>query len=108
MCGTGFFKRLAPFFLTLAAGIFIASLFIDISSPFAFRPMRMNRMREMDRLRIENDQLKRENECLRRQSGIRSLGRDEWTVPPVPAPAIDAPPPPPIRGGNGSGIGSSR
>src|SRR5260221_4699893 len=99
MCGPGIFKRLAPFFLTLAAGIFIAGLFIDISSPFAFRPMRMNRMREMDRLRIENEQLNRENQNLRRQLAIHerdAIYNYDLTAP-GPAPNLDVQPPPPAR-----------
>jgi hypothetical protein len=98
MTGNGIFKRLAPFFLTLVAGIFIASIFIDVSSPFGFRERRIQRWNEMQQLRIERDQLKRENECLRRQLGSRRLdvdGRDDWTVAPVPAPNMDPPPPPP-------------
>ncbi|MGH9820745.1 MAG: hypothetical protein ACRD43_11300 [Pyrinomonadaceae bacterium] len=53
----------------------------------------------MDRLRMENDQLKRENECLRRQTYGRhgdAYSKDVWTVAPVPPPAVDAPAPPPV------------
>ena len=99
MTGKAIFQRFAPFFLTLLAGIFIVGIFVDISSPFTFRPMRINRMHEMDRLRMENDQLKRENECLRRQSYSRhgdTFGKDDWTVAPVPPPGVEAPPPPPV------------
>src|SRR5258708_20763220 len=99
MCCKGIFKRLAPFFLALAAGIFIASIFVDVSSPFGFRPRRMERWRENQQLRMENDQLRSENQCLRRQISARRLdsvdSRDEFTIPPVPAPHVDAPPPPP-------------
>lgn len=99
MTGNGIFKRLAPFFLTLVVGLFIASIFVDISSPFAFRPMRINRMREMDRLRTENEQLTRENQCLRRQLAMQerdSTGNYDLTAP-VPAPNLDAPPPMRVR-----------
>ena len=99
MTGNGIFKRLAPFFLTLLVGLFIASIFVDISSPFAFRPMRINRMREMDRLRLENEQLTHENQSLRRQLAIRerdAIYNSELTAP-VPAPNLDAPPPPPSK-----------
>ena len=94
MTGNGIFKRLAPFFLTLLAGVFIASIFVDVSSPFGFRARRMQRWNDMQQIRIENDQLKRENECLRRQLGTRTVVRDDWTAP-VPAPNMDPPPPPP-------------
>ena len=99
MTGNGIFKRLAPFFLTLVVGLFVASIFVDISSPFAFRPMRMNRMRDMDRLRIENERLTRENQCLRRQLTIRekdAIYNYDLTAP-VPAPNVDAPPPPSVK-----------
>jgi hypothetical protein len=98
MTGKGIFQRLAPFFLTLMAGIFIAGIFVDVTSPFGFRPLRINRMREMERLRMENDQLRSENQCLRRQISARRLDTvdmGEFTIPPVPAPNADAPPPPP-------------
>jgi hypothetical protein len=100
MCYIGVFKRLAPFLLTLIAGIFIASIFVDIS-PFAFRPLRINRTREMQQLRMDNDRLRQENEILRRQVGVQRLGsidRDDFNIPPVPAPNMDAPPPLPRRG----------
>ena len=114
MTGNGIFKRLAPFFLTLVVGLFVASIFIDISSPFGFRARRMQRWNDMQELRIENDQLKRENQCLRRQLAMRerdSIGNYDLTAP-VPAPNLDVPPPP-LRGngsgsGNGSGIGTGR
>lgn len=99
MTGRALFQRFAPFLLTLIAGIFIAGIFVDISSPFTLRPLRINRMHEMDRLRMENDRLRDENQCLRRQLDSRHIDRyerDEFTIPPVPAPNADAPPPPPV------------
>ena len=38
MCCKGFFKRIVPFFLTFAVGLFIASFFVTIAAPnFQFR-----------------------------------------------------------------------
>src|SRR5215831_15592724 len=105
MCCRGAFKRLVPFFLTLAVGIFIASLFVDIS-PFGFKPRRMERWREMQQLRIENDQLRSELEQVRQENNrlkanvrVTKLGSPsgaDINIQPVPPPNFDAPPPPPL------------
>jgi len=97
MTGKGIFKRLVPFFLTLMAGIFIASIFVSVSSPFGFRARRMQMRNEMEQLRIENDQLRRENRCMRRQFGIPASHAfdEDFSVPPVPPVVTDVPPPPP-------------
>lgn len=100
MTGKGIFKRLAPFFLTLALGLFVASLFVDIASPTGFRARRINKMRKMDQLRLENDQLRRENSCLKRQLDahrLDSFDNDDYTIAPVPPVKTDIPPPPPPR-----------
>jgi len=96
----GIFKRLAPFFLTLMAGIFIASIFVDVSSPFGFRARRIQMRNELEQLRIENDQLRRENRCMRRQFGVpasRTFDSDDLSIPPVPPPPMKFDPPPPPR-----------
>ena len=100
MCGMGIFKRVAPFFLTLMAGIFIASIFVDVSSPFGFRARRIQMRNELEQLRIENDQLRRENRCMRRQFGVpasRTFDGDDFSIPPVPPPPVKFDPPPPPR-----------
>lgn len=70
MCCKGFAKRVLPFFLTFAVGLFIASFFVTIAAPsfqFPNRGWRKNhrqydRQREIEiqRLREENMRLKTE------------------------------------------------
>jgi len=106
MCGTGIFKRIAPFFLALTVGILIAGIFVDVASPWGFRARRIQRMTEYrqmqsdyERIRNERDQLKGENEELRRQLNagkFARIGRDDF-IPPVPPPNMDPPPPPIIK-----------
>lgn len=107
MIGKGIFKRLAPFLLTLIAGIFIASIFVDISSPYGFRARRMHLRQEMRQLRIENDQLRSELEQIRQENcrlkanikmtKLGSTSGPDLTIQPVPPPRFDVPPPPPAR-----------
>ncbi|CAN5430717.1 hypothetical protein BH10ACI1_BH10ACI1_16570 [soil metagenome] len=79
MCCKGFFKRFAPFFLTFAVGLFIASFFVAVAAPnFSFRRGGFNRHREYDRqreselrqLRIEKSRLESdlEKEKIKNQS----------------------------------------
>jgi hypothetical protein len=58
----GLVKRFAPFFITFALGLFIASFFVTIAAPqFGFRRYReMRKCQEMQSLRYENMQLRRE------------------------------------------------
>ena len=70
MCCQGFVKRVVPFFLTFAVGLFIASFFVTIAAPtfqFQNRGWRKNhrqydrqREAEIQRLREENMNLKNE------------------------------------------------
>ena len=96
MCCKGLFKRIVPFFLTFAAGLFIASFFVTIATPnFNFR--RGERYREMQRLRSENQELKRTNSELRRQMEelrINIPSSETFSVNELPF-DTDAPPPPP-------------
>lgn len=110
MCGMGIFKRIAPFFLALTVGILIASIFVDVASPWGFRARRMQRINDyrqmqcdFERLRSERDQLRSENEELKRQlnTGRVRFNRDDF-IPPVPPPTMDVPPPPPIKFGTKS------
>ena len=65
------FKRIIPFFLTFAAGLLIASIFVPIGSPFrnADRSgngrFRSECKRERESLRRENDRLRQELETMR-------------------------------------------
>ncbi|MDQ2747161.1 MAG: hypothetical protein M3T96_07885 [Acidobacteriota bacterium] len=68
MCCKGFTKRILPFFLTFAVGLFIASFFVSVSAPrFQFsncnsrrnhRQYDREREMEVQRLRDENLRLK--------------------------------------------------
>ena len=69
MCCKGFIKRVVPFFLTFAAGLFVASFFVSVAAPnFSFRSDRgYYRFGEIQRLRIENRELRENNFRQRRQ-----------------------------------------
>lgn len=108
MCSRGMFKRLVPFFLTFAVGLFIASFFVNINAPrFGNRAKRFH---EMKQLRIENDRLSNENLRLqdelenkcRHRVNMRQLENQDWESPDVEEPVLTPPPthlspPPPPR-----------
>jgi hypothetical protein len=67
MCFMGFIKRFAPFALTIALGLFVASFFVTVAAPrFNFKRGKFNKHREyhrqqeseIQRLRQENSRLK--------------------------------------------------
>lgn len=68
MCIKAFIKRIVPFFLTFAVGLFIASFFVTVSAPrFQFK-RGFNKHREYDRrIQFENQQLREENSRLKRE-----------------------------------------
>ncbi len=82
-------KRVAPFFMTFAVGLFIASFFVSVAAPsFQFR-RGFNRHREMDRqMQSENQRLRDENQSLRNR--LSEIERRDWVL----SPDIDVPPPP--------------
>ncbi len=92
----GVVKRIVPFFLTFAAGLFIASFFISIASPsFNFPRSRSHKYREMQRIRQDYERVKRENAELRQQleearknGELRLLGDPDFR-------SFEPPPPPP-------------
>jgi hypothetical protein len=100
MCCKGFIKRVVPFFLTFAVGLFIASFFVTIAAPtfqFTNRSWRKNhrqydRQREADiqRLREENMHLK--NQLLDKNSENVDFQELKYSVPPPMPPAPPAPP----------------
>jgi len=104
MCCKGLLKRVLPFFLTFAAGLFVASFFVSVAAPnFSLRGERGRfRFAEMQRLRIENRELReanfrqqRELDQFRRQLNAVD-GSDVFTaVPPVDVDSPPQPPPPP-------------
>jgi hypothetical protein len=87
MCCKGFFKRVAPFFLTFSLGLFIASFFVTIVAPsFQFK-RGFNRHREYHRkLEFENQRLREENSLLKRQVADKRNSDLEMI--------LDVPPPP--------------
>jgi hypothetical protein len=90
MCGRGFLKRFVPFFLTFAAGLFIASFFVSLAAP-TFNFSRGERRREYFRM------MKEENQRLQdRVNELERVSSDLRCVDPGIAPLIDDVPPPPM------------
>ncbi len=97
MCCKGFLKRVAPFFLTFAVGLFIASFFVTIAAPNFQFPSRdrkrkhhqYDRQRDLEikRLREENVRLKSELE-----DSLNSSAPDFSFAVPPPPPMPPAPP----------------
>jgi len=94
------FKRIVPFFLTFAAGLLIASIFIPITAPTFSRGERgRSKWREYKQMKAENEDLYREN-C-RMKKELEQLRREaqDWDTTDlkfvVPEINVDAPPPPP-------------
>jgi hypothetical protein len=101
MCSTGWLKRALPFLATFAVGIYIASFFVSIGPRFAAYEHRRCRFEQMQRLRMENDDLREENLRLKSRPDMNwdnTAGPDgeelqgpDWKVSSPP------PPPRPIR-----------
>jgi hypothetical protein len=94
MCCREFLKRVAPFFLTFAVGLFIASFFVSVAAPsfqFNNRNWKKNH-RQYDRQReIEIQRLREENIRLKNQLSDKSLDSVEFQELKYPVP-----PPPPM------------
>ncbi len=69
MCSKNFIKRIVPFFLTFAVGLFIASFFVTIAAPtfrFSLGGERFGRHQKYHRMmEFENQRLREENERLK-------------------------------------------
>ena len=94
MCSKSLIKRIAPFFLTFALGIFIASLFVPVSAPSFNFNRGFNRHREYHRrIETENMRLRDQNAQLQKRlaelEGRSSQMMHDFAVPP--------PPPVPVR-----------
>jgi hypothetical protein len=112
MCCKGFLKRFAPFFITLAVGLFVASFFVTVALPNirvnrGWRSHReYHRRLEFDnqRLRDENFRLNQENQLYKdsQQNKIRVELEEKGRVTRVRVRRIEqsvndlVPPPPPI------------
>ena len=101
---TGLLKRIIPFLVTFAAGLFIASLFIPLSfSRFGSDDRQHKRAMEFQQMQMELDQVREENLRLRAEIEAHrgwSSNFDDAEYPPIPpVPAFDgdvpAPPPAP-------------
>ena len=98
MCGRGFLKRFVPFFLTFAAGLFIASFFVSVAAPFSGFSRGERRFGYIRMLREENQRLQdRVNELEEQQTASPCVTVDTWDgttyeVPPPPPPRHPAPP----------------
>jgi hypothetical protein len=103
MLYTGLFKRIIPFAVTFAAGLFLASFFVSVALPSLSNMREARRSRschekrqlrmEMDELRDKVRTLRRENEELRRNATDVDVLLQE-AVPPVELEAPHPPPPP--------------
>lgn len=95
---TGLLKRVLPFFLTFAAGLFVASFFVSITPDFNWENSRpAYRTRECRRMKAELRELREENNRLKQQVEIHmTIDTMDWqnAVPPVPVEAPQPPMPP--------------
>ena len=84
-------KRIAPFLLTFAVGLFIASFFVTVTAPnFEFKRGGFKRHREYDRQREARiNDLERENNCLKKR--LAETEQRDWVLDRD----LDVPPPPP-------------
>ena len=93
------FKRIIPFFLTFAAGLLIASIFIPIGAPNFQRPNGGGRWRHHNECKREKESLRREVDRLRQEleQAHRNAAEVEFRTLEygVPENRIEAPAPPP-------------
>ena len=91
------FKRIIPFFLTFAAGLLIASIFVPIGAPNFQRPDRGGKGRHHRELRKENENLRRENDRLRQENAKMRLETEgvKFRTMDLDLPNADVPPPAP-------------
>ena len=90
-------KRVLPFVIALAIGLFVASFFVDIMPRFNVRDYRIQRCNQLQILTIENNELRRQNQELRDQiDSFRRSADMQNRFPRVePQPLRFNPPPPP-------------
>jgi hypothetical protein len=86
-----------PFLATFALGVFIASFFVSVGPGFGLSERRIRRFQEMQRLRIENDELREENDRLKNKLDMKWPGQidQEDRMSWQPETLHDPPPPPP-------------
>ena len=101
-CGRGFIKRFLPFLLTFAAGLFIASFFVNIAAPFSGFSRAERRNGYIRMLRMENQRLQDRVDELEQQQNVPPCtnmdAAEPWgDVPPPPVAPHNPPPPRFIR-----------
>lgn len=85
-----FIKRFAPFLLTFAVGLVVASFFVTVAAPsFQFKN-RSGKYKKFRYLKNENERLRRENDRLQRELAEREAINSEYEF------SLDVPPPPPL------------
>jgi hypothetical protein len=89
MLNQAFFKRIIPFLLTFALGLFVASFFVSIMPSLKFRKNRCGKRHEFHRLYRENQRLELEKQRL--QQKLDETERMILLETPVPPPPV-APP----------------
>ena len=96
MCFKSVIKRVAPFLLTFAVGLFIASFFVTVAAPsFEFKRSNFRRHREQDRQREARiNDLERENNCLKKRLAEMEK-RADWVLEEDVKFAVPPPPPAP-------------
>ena len=94
MCFKSVIKRVAPFLLTFAVGLFIASFFVTVAAPsFQFKRGGFKRHREYDR-RIESENRRLQEENIRLRNRVAEMEKRDWVldrdldVPPPPVPPV--------------------
>jgi hypothetical protein len=94
MCGKVFIKRVLPFFLTFAVGLFIASFFVSITAPkFQFNRGWRKHQQYHRTMEFENQRLREENSRLKKQladNDLHNLNNRDFDVD------FAVPPPPPL------------
>lgn len=91
MCCQGFLKRVLPFFLTFAVGLFIASFFVTIAAPsfqFQNRGWKRNhrqydRQREIEIERLREENMRLQNQLFNKYSDEADFQDLKYSVPPV-------------------------
>lgn len=74
-------KRVAPFFLTFAVGLFIASFFVTVAAPnFQFNRGLSKHRQYHRRIESENQRLREENLRLRNQVSTMEAEKRDWVL----------------------------
>ena len=83
-------KRVAPFVLTFAVGLFVASFFVTVAAPsFQFRRGFSKHQQYHRRIESENQRLREENNRLKNR--LAEAEKRDWVL----ERNLDVPPPPP-------------